>query len=284
MAEYTKADAVEAIRSAAEDLGHTPSSREYVAEGYRPSYHTVQSLFGSWSEGVRAAGLEPRTKGRKVRTEINTSYFDDIDSEEKAYWLGTLYATSGFQDRNGSPALALGRIKERRYFVEEFCEAVDSEYSIYEAQSGGDSDIVQVIISHPSFLASLEEYGFSMTGPPREFPSMTEYRSPFVRGFLEASGYFSSKWEIKFDHRTKAEQFQQWSEEFGVKRPTLSEDANGRTVLHVSNVFDVSTMFEACWPQATDTAPSYEPYVRKVLDHLAEEYPYPENLDYLNGG
>ncbi len=54
-------------------------------------------------------------------------------------------------------------------------------------------------------------------------------------------------------------------------------------MVRVSNVFDIKSVFETCWPDGVSTEPSYTPYPRKILDYLNSEYPYPENVDYLDG-
>lgn len=64
---FSDDDLTAAIRTAADHLGHTPSSGDYLvlARALRlPSLPTVANRFGSWSVAVLAAGLVPRGAGR----------------------------------------------------------------------------------------------------------------------------------------------------------------------------------------------------------------------------
>lgn len=102
-----------------------------------------------------------------------------------------------------------------------------------------------------------------------------------VERILESSGYFSnSGWGVTTDNPEQAETLRAWFEEFGAKRPTLS-DADP-TVVRVANVFDIKAIFETCWPDGVATEPSFEPYPEKIITHLQSEYPYPENVEYLS--
>lgn len=57
----------EAIRAWAAEHGKQPSSDEWRRAGAgRPCTGTVIHVFGSWSEGIRAAGFEPRLPGRRA--------------------------------------------------------------------------------------------------------------------------------------------------------------------------------------------------------------------------
>jgi DNA-binding transcriptional MerR regulator len=67
---YREEDILDALTGVAARLGHVPSPREYEAlarELELPSLTTVLVRLGDWATAVRAAGMQPRTAGRRAR-------------------------------------------------------------------------------------------------------------------------------------------------------------------------------------------------------------------------
>src|SRR5258707_14184064 len=62
-----KRDIIAAIRRAAKELGRTPSRGE-LNRITGVNYYRVQLEFPTFQHAVRAAGLEPHPKGRKITT------------------------------------------------------------------------------------------------------------------------------------------------------------------------------------------------------------------------
>lgn len=60
-----KQEVLDAIRQAAQTLGHPPSRAEFKAKSGMTEYHVLQH-FPSWREAVRAAGLEPDSTNIKL--------------------------------------------------------------------------------------------------------------------------------------------------------------------------------------------------------------------------
>jgi hypothetical protein len=58
---YSKEEAILAIKTLANTLGRTPSSRDYRKYKIKPSISVVQKLFGSWSSALEQVNLEPIT-------------------------------------------------------------------------------------------------------------------------------------------------------------------------------------------------------------------------------
>lgn len=277
---------LEQLKEAADELGKSPTIREFNELDLGVSAYVFRHIFGSWNEAKREAGLQTRQRGTVVP--INEDYFSAVDSPPKAYWLGALIAHSSLQKqkKGSNHYLSLGRAADRAYFVREFANEIESGYPInrYEKDEANEQATVMVQISNPQFIQNLLEAGYPTPGDEdAPFPDLeTRLRPPFVRGFLESSGYFStSGWSITMDTIERAETLQGWFTDFGAKRPTISELDSGAIKLRVANVFDIKAIFETCWPRVLDTRPSWEPYPRTVLDHLIEEYPYPENVEYL---
>jgi hypothetical protein len=55
-------DGVVALRAWAAEHGEPPTIEEWVSAGLRPIPTTLVRTFGSWSEALRAAGLDPRER------------------------------------------------------------------------------------------------------------------------------------------------------------------------------------------------------------------------------
>lgn len=285
--EEQKDEIIEALQHAADKLGKSPTIREFRELELEASTSDISRVFGTWNAAKRAAGLETRQRGTVV--DINENYFKNIDTTGKAYWLGTLFAHSSLHVNNqeNSYTLILGRAESYEYFVRGFADSVGSDYPIRthtKADRPHEESTISTRISNPSFIRHLTSAGYPKPDDPvGGFPLLSEeYLVPFVRGYLESAGYFSTGgWHINADSLSRAYTFQHLFEKAGAKRPTLSTDEDNGATVRVSNVFDIRAVFETLWPDQLETAPSWTPYPEKVISHLEQEYPYPENVSYL---
>lgn len=276
------------LRDAKEGLGRSPSINQFNSLDYETSGDMIKNAFGTWNDAKREAGLEVYEvgEGRHATTEINAQYFSELYSPEKAYWLGTIIANSSIQRRGDGVSLDIGRVVSKEWFVRGFSEAIKSGYSVTEtsATSKQEQNIIETVIFNPTFMENLFSAGYpDPDNSEAEIPTLEkDLRAPFVRGYLESSGYFTTGgWSVAVDDEESAERLQDWFEFFGAKRPTLGED-RGDPRVRVSNVFDIKSVFEECWPNGISTEPSFTPYPKKILEHLESEYPYPENVEYLS--
>jgi hypothetical protein len=276
------------LQYAADELGKSPTMEEFGSLDVDVSADTIKYTFNTWNEAKEAAGLEVCKRGRGTVRSINETYFESIDSPKKAYWLGALLATSSIQPQNNAEgcALSIGRVEDKAYFVTEFADEVDSEYSIsWRPQNKSNKQQVQIQITNPNFVKHLIHAGYpEPDDEPGQFPVISdEYRAPFLRGFLESNGYFSTiGWQITVANLQRGEMLQEWFKRYGAKRPTISALDDESVVVRVANPFDIKAIFESLWPDILQTEPSWKPYPKKILQHLESEYPYPENLHYLS--
>lgn len=275
---------IKALQQSAEKLGKSPTVREFNDLETSRSSTVIKQAFGTWNNAKKAAGLETRQRG--TLRKIDEEYFAEIDTSEKAYWFGTLIATSSLQSQEGSydDVLRLGRVEGKEYFITELANAVGSNHQIsrYTDNNSGE-ERVHFQISNPTFIDNLLDAGYPDQNEELEsFPDIAEALIPsFLRGFLESSGYFTSGWHINARSESRAYTLQSWFEEFGAKRANVSENADTGITVNVSNAFDIKTVIEVIWPNGIDTEPSFTPYLKKIIEHLQEEYPYPENVEYL---
>jgi len=285
--ENKREDMIRLLRHAADELGKAPTYREFDSLNLEVSSNVISKEFGTWNEAKEAAELETWQRGT-VR-EINETYFQSINSPKKAYWFGTIFATSSLrpQPKGGKYALVLGRTEDKAYFITEFADAIESDYPInWTHGNKSDKQQVRLAISNPTFIDHLLNAGYpDPEDDPGRFPSIKDkYLPSFLRGFLESSGYFRTDgWHVTVANSQRGEQIQEWFEQFGAKRPTVSQVSSGAIVVHVVNNFDIKAIFESLWPDLLETEPSWEPYPQKILQYLESEYPYPENLSYLDG-
>jgi hypothetical protein len=148
--------------------------------------------------------------GAHPRTAINEKYFKEINTPQKAYWLGTLVAVSSIVGDNNQ--LQIVRT-DKSFFVKQFSEAVESEYSINEREvtrGGTVKTEYETNISNLTFLDHLKSAGHpDGNNHSAEIPEISEqFRAPFTRGYLESSGYFTSGWGIPVDTDESAERLQ----------------------------------------------------------------------------
>ncbi|WP_426963653.1 homing endonuclease associated repeat-containing protein [Haloparvum alkalitolerans] len=288
--EERREEMVRILQHAADELGKSPTVAEFDALDLATSSDAIRYVFGTWNDAKEAAGLETFQRG--TSTPIDQDYFEAIDTAEKAYWLGTLFAYSTVSEigRSKSLGLQVARVASKEHFVRGFADTVESGYAINTYSNSDrprEQEKVHLQISNPTFIEHLLAAGYPAdSSDPGDFPSLSDaYRPAFVRGYLESAGYFRSQgWRITVENPERATWLKNSFEEFGAKRPTVSEGGNGKRKVNVSNVFDIKSVFEACWPDQLETTPSWEPYPTKVLAHLEAEYPYPENVAYLSGG
>jgi hypothetical protein len=70
---YSKEETIIAIKTFADSLGKTPSSRDYRKYKIKPSITVVQNLFGSWSSALEQANLKPITIIKYSKEDVITA-------------------------------------------------------------------------------------------------------------------------------------------------------------------------------------------------------------------
>src|SRR5215471_715872 len=80
-------------------------------------------------EGVTRTNLDSKRVLSK-RTQHNSTFFDCIDTEEKAYWLGFFYA-DGYLDKDGS-TLKLGLSARDAFHLQRFASIFHRGVRVYE--------------------------------------------------------------------------------------------------------------------------------------------------------
>jgi len=130
----------------------------------------------------------------KAHPNLIVNYFEKIDSKEKAYWLGFLYADGYVDEKNGRVVLDLS--KKDLGQVERFCKAIGAnEDKIKERLHKCGSESVSVSITSRKFVTFLIEKGCtnnkSFTIRLIDFKN-EELDLSFLLGFYDGDGYANS--------------------------------------------------------------------------------------------
>lgn len=117
-------------------------------------------------------------------------YFDDIDTEEKAYWLGFIMADGCVSIYNGQYCLKLHISSKDRMIIDDFLIAIDSKNSPYFNKNKDGIESYAVSLSSRHMVESLMSLGVvpNKTGY-ESLPEMSgELTRHFIRGFFDGDG------------------------------------------------------------------------------------------------
>lgn len=123
---------------------------------------------------------------------INQDFFDKIDSEEKAYWLGFIYADGNLSKRERKQkSLAIELSQKDISHLEKFAKIFNSKVCCYEEKKS-----CKVTITSKKIWEDIQKYNI--------FPNKTyienfvlskvpeDWQSHFIRGFFDGDGNFSN--------------------------------------------------------------------------------------------
>jgi len=137
----------------------------------------------------------------------NPRYFEDIDTEAKAYWLGFLYADGGVTERR----LSIHLKECDQPHIERFQQAIGSTHKLYPTKSG----CVRVDISSTPMCRDLMRHGvlpnktLTLQPPANLNENLTAH---FIRGFWDGDGSigFYGKYEQLHMSATGTEAMMTW--------------------------------------------------------------------------
>lgn len=161
---------------------------------------TLERKYGcSFYDDFHRLGLELRDNREKNRKySCNTDYFKDIDTEEKAYWLGFMYADgyiSHQQYDEDIKRFGISIMENDVKHLEKFSKAINSTYPInhYTVRQGYKigAKYCRIVISDDMFARNLMNHGCiehksNIVEPPIGLPKI--YEKHFIRGFMDANG------------------------------------------------------------------------------------------------
>lgn len=154
---------------------------EALRKKYKVHGSTLNNIFYSYE-------IE---KVRKRKRAVNKDFFECIDTEEKAYWLGFLFADGYNDERRGYIEVGLAK-KDKRH-LEKFKEAIESEHAIADRLIGS-SHAVRLIFCSRKMSNDLSKHGcVQAKSLILEFPNTVpeELVHHFIRGYFDGDGSVS---------------------------------------------------------------------------------------------
>lgn len=160
------------------------------------SYREIADALGGYTERqvrgkINGMGL---TKNRK----FTEDYFHEIDSPDKAYWLGLLYADGWIVNNRDTSTYEVSIELQRKdsYLLERFAEAIGGVHSVtYKHNSKEfngyhyETDSSLLRIYSKQMVADLIIHGVVERKTKAEsYPVCDEFICDFVRGFLDGDG------------------------------------------------------------------------------------------------
>ena len=155
-------------------------NKNILSKEYKVSHKTISNI-------IDRNGRE-RLKGNQ-KYSVNEDYFKLIDCEEKAYWLGFMYADGYIIEKNSSLYAGIS-IKDKEH-IEKFKFSIESNNPIKNASTPNNYTIN---ISNKNFCQNLINQGCV----PRKtflikFPNLRDdLKRHFIRGFFDGDGSITS--------------------------------------------------------------------------------------------
>jgi len=152
---------------------------------------------------LRSAGVrEVYKKDIDKSDTINSNYFDNIDIEEKAYFLGLLYADGniyyGSKNRKHY-SLSINLVEEDKYILERFRDVIAPEHKLYIVDKSKQNKNWQLqykfLIDNKQITEDLAKFGctskksLTLTFPQNISKHLYQH---FIRGYFDGDGCISS--------------------------------------------------------------------------------------------
>lgn len=250
---YTDENCLNALRAAAEQLGRSPTRREYEALSNKPSAPVISNRFGSWNEAKREAGLR-LCRGGNPPKPVKEDFFAHVDTTTKAYWLGFLFGDGALIERKHGQRVQLSQRKDDVEHLVKFKRTIRSENAIVE-----DGDTRHIRVGNPTFAEHLRRQGFTATkstnGALPDIQSWAHKRC-FVRGLADADGYYGlNKWTITDNTTKRLRKLRSW---IPFECDIVEEQYDDRSwaYLRVSGSWSVAALYHWLSPRGHQTEPA----------------------------
>lgn len=155
-------------------------------------YNVAPAYFSKW---FKKLGLKPRTnKENSRRYNVNHNYFNSIDTEDKAYWLGFIYADGYIMARDNSRYVGIAISSTDYNHLVKFNNNINSTYPIHTyIQTSGysnNSEYCRLIVTSDNMYNDLVKQGVvehktNILKPPQLDYSLIRH---FIRGYFDGDG------------------------------------------------------------------------------------------------
>lgn len=149
---------------------------------------------------LKDLGLMRSNKENSRKYDVNHDFFRSIDSEEKAYWLGFIYADGYVTcSKTGQKNVGVTLGRKDRAHLESLREALQASYEIkdYEGNSYGKViEYSRLLITSDQLYDDLQSKGVLTKKSliltfPKEDVVPAELTHHFIRGYFDGDGSFS---------------------------------------------------------------------------------------------
>lgn len=124
----------------------------------------------------------------------NRDYFEKIDSEDKAYWLGFITADGCIAKSGACISIQLGQTDIKH--LEKFCDALQAPYELIKPTIGGfGTNCNKITISSVKINRDLQNKGIKPAKSLHEQPYLLlneKYIKHYIRGLIDGDGYIST--------------------------------------------------------------------------------------------
>lgn len=166
-------------------------SQVSIAKLMNVSDRMIRSIMKENNIGIRS------DREQALKYTCNENFFENIDSEEKAYWLGFMYADGFIQNKRKHSGYKVGitlSVVDKDH-LEKFKKSIDSNCKIntYEQNSGFGGDYSRLLISSNKMAEDLIKNGCLLNKTekivfPNENILPKELLRHFIRGYIDGDG------------------------------------------------------------------------------------------------
>lgn len=171
------------LTAAEEEYAQSPASIRELSD----KYGFPRQIFTGW-----LLAKNYNVENKRAMKSFNIHYFDEIDTEEKAYWLGFLFADGAITKHNASYGIELSLKIEDKDHVEKFAKAIGKQYvnnnSTYRSRC---------IVGSKHMFNVLCSYGCTTKKSlTLKFPDTNIFKDKslirhFIRGYFDGDGCIS---------------------------------------------------------------------------------------------
>lgn len=127
---------------------------------------------------------------------INNQYFDDIKTQEQAYWLGFLWADGSINKTtkrcSGKNRLTVSQKETEKKHLQKFANCLQSNTVIHTREPFPNKKIAVLDINSRPLCKQLENLGFGTKQNRTHIPNLPEHLlRHFIRGYFDGDGCLS---------------------------------------------------------------------------------------------
>lgn len=172
-------------------------SKRALSNKYHTSYNRIKEILSFLNLDLGKVYEDDKKGGRKRLYDFNDNFFEKIDTEEKAYWLGFYYADGYVIDSN-KIGLSISSVDEKH--LEKLIHCIEGDtrnIKRYEGNTNfGLTKYSRVILTSDKMYKDLVSKGVTPNKTNTINDSFiktldTEYIKPFIRGYIDGDGSIS---------------------------------------------------------------------------------------------